>query len=142
MIIPDLNLLIYAYNRAAPEHNGARTWWENLLSGSEQVGIPWAVTIGFLRLMTNRAMLREPMPVNEVVARVQEWFEADNVATLNPGPRHWTLMSALVSKLGTAGNLITDVHLAALAIEHNAALHSNDADFSRFSGLRFVNPLT
>jgi toxin-antitoxin system PIN domain toxin len=141
MIIPDLNLLVYAYNRSAPEHENAKGWWERLLSGNDAVSVPWAVSLGFLRLMTNRLVLRDPMPVAEAVARVQEWFEADNVNTLNPGSRHWTILSTLLTKLGTAGNLVTDAHLAALAIEHNAELHSNDADFSRIPGPRVVNPL-
>jgi hypothetical protein len=141
MIIPDINLLVYAYNRRAPDHERARAWWERLLSGAEPIGVPWTVTLGFIRLMTHRAVLREPLPVTVALARVHEWFDAAIEVALNPGSRHWSILSALLAKLGTGGNLVTDVHLAALSIEHNAELHSNDADFARIPGLRLVNPL-
>lgn len=142
MIVPDLNLLVYAYNSGAANHVRARTWWEGLLSGAAPVGVPWAVALGFVRLMTSRAVLREPMPVSDAVARVAEWWAAENVAPLLPGSRHWPILSSLLRTLGTGASLVTDAHLAALAIEHHAELHSNDADFVRFPGLRVVNPLT
>ena len=141
MIIPDLNLLVYAYNGGAPNHARARTWWEGLLSGAAPVGLPWAVALGFVRLMTSRAVLLDPMPVGDAVARVSEWWGVENVAPLAPGPRHWPIFSSLLQTLGTGAHLVTDAHLAALAIEHQAELHSNDADFARFPGVRVVNPL-
>jgi uncharacterized protein len=141
MVIPDINLLIYAYNAAASLHERARRWWEELLSSDTPVGIPWVVPQGFIRLMTHRAVLRDPWPVAECTGRVDEWFAAPNVISLEPGPRHLMLLSTLLAAAGTGGNLVTDAHLAALAIEHNAELHSNDTDFARFSGLRLVNPI-
>ena len=141
MVIPDLNLIVYAYNRAAAEHVAAKAWWERLLSGEEAVAMPWIVIVGFLRLATHRSVLREPVPVAECLSIVDEWFEAPNMRFLEPGPRHWPILSELLRGLQVGGILVTDAHLAALAIEHNAELHSNDADFTRFSGLRWVNPL-
>jgi len=141
MVIPDPNLLIHAYNRSAPQHARAKAWWEGLLNGDAAVLMPWAVTLGFIRLMSHRAVLKDPMPVSECLARVQEWFTIGHVVPLDPGARHWTILSGLLAGLGVGGNLVTDAHLAALAIEHNAELHSNDADFARFAGLRVFNPL-
>lgn len=141
MIVPDVNLLIYAYNRDARDHDAARRWWEGLLSGSESVGLPWAVCCGFIRLMTHPAVLSTPLAPVRAVAHVQSWFDRPNVEALDPGPRHLEVLGRLLGDVGVAGNLTTDAHLAALAIEHQCVVHSNDADFARFPGLRWRNPL-
>lgn len=141
MTLPDLNLLIYAYNRAAPHHAAARSWWEGLLNGAEPVAVPWIVVVGFVRLMTHRAMLSPPLSPAIALVQVRTWFARSNVEPLEPGPRHLDLVDRLLSATGTGGNLTTDAHLAALAIEHQCELHSNDNDFARFPGLRWRNPL-
>lgn len=141
MIIPDVNLLVYAYNRDARDHAAARRWWEDLLSGSESVGLPWAVTCGFIRIMTHPAVLSTPLAPARAMAHVQSWFERTNVEALDPGPRHLEVLGRLLGAVGVGGNLTTDAHLAALAIEHRCVVHSNDADFARFPGLRWRNPL-
>lgn len=141
MILPDLNLLVYAYNRDAPHHAAAKAWWERLLSGSHPVGLPWAVACGFIRLMTHPAVLVTPLAPSPALAHVRSWFAQPIVEVLEPGPRHLELLERLFGHLGVAGNLTTDAHLAAIAIEYKAELHTNDADFSRFPGLRWRNPL-
>jgi toxin-antitoxin system PIN domain toxin len=141
MIVPDLNLLVYAHNQGAPHHLAARAWWEDLLNGTEPVAIPWVVTLGFLRLMTHRTVLVSPMRPVDAVAQARAWFARSNVERLEPGPQHLDLLDRLLTAAGTAGNLTTDAHLAALAIEHQCELHSNDTDFARFPGLRWRNPL-
>lgn len=141
MIVPDVNLLVYAYNRDAREHTKARAWWEGLLGGSDAVGLPWAVSLGFVRLMTHPAVLVKPLDPRRAVAHVRTWLDQPNVEVLDPGPRHLEVLSQLLGDLGVAGNLTTDAHLAAIAIEHQCELHSNDADFARFSGLRWRNPI-
>ena len=141
MILPDLNLVIYAHNADAPEHAASRAWWERLLNGDEPVVIPWAVALGFVRLMTHRAVLITPMGSSAAVAHVRSWFARSHVEAVEPGPRHLDILDRLLSAAGTAGNLTTDAHLAALAIEHQCELHSNDTDFARFPGLRWRNPL-
>ena len=141
MIVPDLNLLIYSYNRKAPQHEAARAWWEGLLNGAEPVAVPWVVVLGFVRLMTQRTMLATPMQPAIALAQVRAWFACPNVEELEPGPQHLDLLDRLLAAAGTAGNLTTDAHLAALAIEHQCELHSNDTDFARFPGLRWRNPL-
>ena len=141
MIVPDVNLLVYAYNRDARDHAAARAWWEELLSSSHAVGVPWAVGCGFLRLMTHPAVLARPLAPERAVAHVRSWLDRSNVEPLDPGPRHLEILGKLLGELGVAGNLTTDAHIAALAIEHQGEVHSNDADFARFPGLRWRNPL-
>jgi uncharacterized protein len=141
VIVPDLNLVVYAYNGDAPHHAVARAWWERLLNGTEPVAVPWVVVLGFLRLMTHRSVLIHPMSPASALAHVRAWFSQPNVEHLEPGPQHIDLLDRLLSAAGTAGNLTTDAHLAALAIEHQCELHSNDSDFARFPGLRWRNPL-
>lgn len=141
MIVPDVNLLVYAYNSGAPYHQTARPWLEQSLSGQEEVGFPWVVCLGFIRLMTHPAVLQKPMPAPKVLAIVKKWFTIPTVHALSPGPRHLVLMESLLKAAGTAASLTTDAHIAALCIEHQADLYSNDADMARFPGLRWTNPL-
>jgi toxin-antitoxin system PIN domain toxin len=141
VIVPDLNLLVYAYSAAARLHVRARAWWQDLLGGEEPVGLPWHVSVSFVRLMTSTALHRSPWTADQAIAAIEAWHACPNTLVIDPGPRHLALLRALLAEAGAAGNLTTDAHLAALAIEHNATLHSNDADFGRFSGLRWVNPL-
>ncbi len=141
MIVPDLNLLIYAYNEGAPEHAPARRWWEDLLNGTERVGVPWVVAIGFVRLLAIRGVRADPATPEQILDYVQEWFAFPHVAPLNPGVEHMTLFRRALAVAGAGGNLATDAHIAALAIEYQAEVHSNDADFARFPGLRWRNPL-
>ena len=140
MIVPDINLVVYAYNEDAPFHGAAKEWWERCLSGTEPVGIAWAVVLGFVRLMSNRRVLAMPMPAREAAEECRRWLLQPNVRVVVPGPTHMDILTGLLT--GPVGpNLVTDAHLAALAIEHQAELHSNDGDFSRFSGLVWRNPI-
>lgn len=142
MIVPDVNLLIYAHDVAAKLHEPAREWWEDLLNRQQPVGLPWAVTLGFVRLVTHASVLRRPLAPDEALARVEGWFAEPSVRVLDPGPRHLVILGQLFSATGVAGRLTTDTHLAAIAIEYQAALCSNDSDFNRFPGLRWEDPLS
>ena len=141
MILPDLNLLLYAYNSEARCHDAAKAWWEGLLNGSTAVGLAWVTALGFVRLTTHRQVMTNPLPVAAACAHVRSWLAHPNVSILHPGDRHAEILFALLETLGTAGNLTTDAHLAALAIEYQAELQSTDADFVRFPGLRWSNPI-
>ncbi|HVZ75119.1 MAG TPA: type II toxin-antitoxin system VapC family toxin [Polyangia bacterium] len=141
MIVPDVNLLVYAYLSAIREHAGAKAWWERILNSATPVGLAMPVLFGFVRLTTNRRVHEPPLAVEAALGHVESWLARPRVRLLLPGPRHLEIAFALLRRLGTAANLTTDVQLAALAVEHQAELHSNDADFARFSGLRWVNPL-
>lgn len=141
MIVPDVNLLIHAYNTRSPSHSAARRWWGELLGSTRPVGMAWVAMLGFIRISTHRHILGDPLAVATACGHVRAWLSQPYVAVLHPGDRHAEILFGLLERLGTAGNLTTDAHLAALAIEHQAELHSTDADFERFPGLRHVNPL-
>lgn len=141
MIIPDINVLVHAYNAGSRVHSKARAWWELTLSSPEPVGLPWAVVLGFVRITTHARILTNPLPVATACALAESWLAQPQVLLVHPGERHAALVFDLLRRLGSAGNLTTDAHLAALAIEHQADLHSTDADFARFPGLRWRNPV-
>jgi hypothetical protein len=141
MIIPDLNLLVYAYNESAPLHPKARAFWERSLSRDLPIGLPWAVILGFVRLTTHPRVLTEPLSPADALDRVDAWFSRSAVRILEPGPQHLVIVRRLFEATGVAASLTTDTHLAALAIENQAELCSNDSDFGRFPGLRWRNPL-
>jgi toxin-antitoxin system PIN domain toxin len=142
MIIVDVNLLVYAHNRAAPLHQRARQWWEGVITRQQPVGLAWAVAFGFVRLVTHPAVLQTPLAPLDAMTRVRGWLDQPEVRIIEPGPRHLELVEELFRATGVGGSLTTDTHLAAIAIEHQAELHSNDSDFGRFRGLRWVNPLS
>ena len=141
MLIPDINILVHAYNSNSPRHALARRWWEVTLHEPRPVGMPWVTALGFIRIMTHRGILENPMHVGDAVRRVRAWLRHPAVQVLTPGDQHADILFGLLVHVGTAGNLTTDAHLAALAIEYQAELVSTDADFARFPGLRWFNPL-
>lgn len=141
MIAPDVNLLVYAFDEESPSHERARIWLESVLSGTESIGFAWNVLLGFLRISTSRRALPKPLTIEQTLDLVGLWLAQPNVAIIEPGPRHFELLSGLLLSVGTAGNLATDAHLAAIALEHGADVYSADADFGRFTRLRWHNPL-
>lgn len=141
MIIPDVNLLVYAVNRDAPQHRRAKAWLESAISGPETVGMSWNVLLAFIRLTTRAGLLRSPLSPEAALDLVELWLEQPSVTAVSPGPAHLSILRELVSGIGTAGNLTSDAHLAAIAIEHGAELHSSDTDFRRFPRLIWRNPL-
>jgi toxin-antitoxin system PIN domain toxin len=141
VIIPDINLLIYAYDSTSPWHDRASKWWASRLSGSTPIGLPWIVVLGFIRLWTNPRVFANPMPTTTAAAHVESWLDRRIVRIVNPGPRHAEFLFSLLRSPGIAGNLTTDAHLAALALEFHATIHTADTDFLRFPGVKWVNPL-
>ena len=141
MKLLDVNLLIYAVNRNAPLHRAARVWLERSLAGPETIGFSWNVLVAFLRLTTRPGLFQRELRVDTAFQVIHSWLEQPVVAIVHPGERHGRLLQDLLGSLGTGGNLTSDAHLAALAIEHGAELCSCDADFDRFPGLRWRNPL-
>lgn len=141
MIVPDLNLLIYAVNEESPYHGRAKSWWEGKLNSDQRIGLPWVVLLGFLRLTTSPRVFASPLSPRAAWELIDQWFELPQTTILNPGSQHTSILRTLILENGTAGNLTTDAHLAALCIEHRAALHTADNDFSRFASLRWHNPL-
>jgi uncharacterized protein len=139
--LPDVNLFVYAYDEFAPQHESAREWLEDLLSGSETVAFAWVALIGFVRLTTSRQRFGSPWSVEQALDVIDSWLAQPVATVVHPTSRHAAVLRDLLVPLGAGGNLTSDAHLAALAIEHGATLCSHDNDFSRFAGLRWVDPL-
>ncbi len=141
MKLLDLNLLLYAVNQDAAQHQRAKAWLEAALAGAETVALPWTVLLGFLRVSTHPRLFEAPLTPERATEIVDGWLARPNVVTLNPGDGHWAILRSLLSQTGTAGNLTTDSHLAAMAIENGCELCSTDSDFARFRRVRWVNPI-
>jgi hypothetical protein len=141
MILVDANLLLYAEDSLSEHHDAARIWWDAQLSGSDPVGLCWPVLSAFIRIGTNARLHQRPLTLKEAAERVQSWFNQPCVRVIQPSDQHWTLFQQMLRSGNAVGNLVSDAHLAALAVEHNCVLHSTDADFSRFRGLKWKNPI-
>jgi len=141
VIIPDVNLLLYAYDSSSKPHALARDWWQQVLSGSEPVRLAWVTVLGFVRISTHTRVFARPLSLAEATEVVDAWWTQPVVDVIEPGPRHWSILAGLLRSAGKAANLTTDAHLAALAIEHGGKVCSSDSDFRRFPDLRFENPL-
>ncbi|MEI6076701.1 MAG: type II toxin-antitoxin system VapC family toxin [Verrucomicrobiota bacterium] len=141
MILPDINLLLYAHNLRAANHKKARYWWNQCLQGHEGVALAWVVILGFVRITTHPAVFERPMTVEAAVGRVEQWLSLPHIHLVHPPQSHFQTLSTLLKKIGTAGNLTIDAHLAALAIERGLILQTTDADFARFPRLKWHNPL-
>jgi len=142
MIIPDTNLLLFAVNEHYEQHDSARNWWKETLYHRE-VGLPLVVQLGFLRIGCNERIFHPPASVFLLIERLELWLALPNVRSIEPGPRHYTLMSSLLEsrKNSYPGSRLTDFHLAALAMEHRATLCSNDQGFADYAGLTWDDPL-
>ncbi len=141
MKLPDVNLLLYALDEASPHHIRARPWLEGVLSGTEPVGFAWSVLLAFLRLSTRAQLFANPLTPAEAFDVIDGWLAQPSALVVDPTERHLAILRGLVEASGTAGNLTSDAHLAALAIEHGGEVCSADTDFARFRGLRWNNPL-
>ena len=141
MILVDANLLIYAVDRDSPHHSRARRWLEETLSGAEWVGFPWIAVLAFLRVTTHPAVMRKPLACDDAIAYVDGWLHQPFVKPIGPVEQHWPILRSLLKASGAAGNLTSDAHLAALAIEHGCSVASADNDFRRFAGVTHLNPL-
>jgi toxin-antitoxin system PIN domain toxin len=141
MILLDANLLIYAVNQDSPVNRKAKSWLESAISGPDTVGFSWNVLLAFLRLTTRPGLFRNSLPLETAFDLVASWLDQPSATVIHAGPRHLQIMRELLLPIGTGGNLTSDAHLAALAIEHGAELCSADSDFARFEGLKWSNPL-
>ena len=140
MKIVDLNVLLYAVNENSVHHRTASRWWHEATNGEEPIGLPWIVLLGFLRLSTSPAVFPRPLEPDVAFRTVDTWLSLPVVRLVREKDEHWEILRRLLAEAGTAGNLATDAHLAALAISHGAVLVSSDNDFSRFKGLRWESP--
>lgn len=140
MKLVDVNVLIYAVNSDAEQHEASRQWLEAALSGTEPVGLTWGVILAFLRITTRRGIYQRPLAVADALAYVDSWLDQPPVELVAPGPNHWAILRSLIAAAGAGGNLTSDAHLAAHALEGGWTLVSTDRDFRRFTGLDVLNP--
>lgn len=141
MILVDANLLLYAVNSAAAQHEAARLWLDATLSGTEEAGFAWPVILAFMRISTHPGLFPRPLSISAAAAKMEAWLGQPVARVLDPGTGHWTRLAEVLRQTQCAGNLIQDAHLATLAMEYGARLCSTDADFSRFPKLNWRNPL-
>ena len=113
MIVPDINLLLYAHDSASRRHQAARAWWEALMNGTETVGLPWIAILGFIRISTHAKILDNPLDVGGACRRVRSWLDRPQTALIHPGTRHADILFGLIEAVGTPGDLTPDAHLAA-----------------------------
>lgn len=133
-------MLVNAVNERAAQQVEAHAWLEAALGGGEPVGIAWNVALAYLRLTTNPSIFAEPKPAEEAAGDLEGWLNEPHVVVIEPTRRHLPLLRGLLSSTGTAGKLVNDAHLAALALEHDATVVSFDRDFGRFEGVRWRLP--
>jgi toxin-antitoxin system PIN domain toxin len=141
VILPDANLLLYAEDTLSPQHRVAVEWWDGCLSGTESVCLCWPVVNAFIRIATNVRLHTRPLTLDEARERVSSWFAQPCVRLVKPTEIHWRILQEQLVASAASGNLVSDAHLAALAVEHACVLYSTDRDFARFPALKWVNPL-
>ena len=137
MKLPDVNVLVHAGNPQAAQHRLARAWLTEAGNGREALALTWIVLLGFIRLCTRAGIYERPLAVAQAMASVRGWLAAPAALVVQPGPQHLDILAALLTRAGTAGNLTTDAHIAAVAVEHGATVVSFDRDFDRFEGVPF-----
>ena len=140
MILPDANILLYAVNEASDQHGLALKALEEGFDGPRGVGFAWVAMLAFIRLSTRTGIFPMPLSVEDALGVAQEWMGHPMAQVLHPTDRHREMLGRLLVAAGTAGNLTTDAHLAALAMEHDATILSFDRDFARFEGVQWISP--
>lgn len=136
MRLHDVNVLVHAANVALTSHGGASRWLSESIDSGEGLMLAWVALLGFIRITTRPSICSKPLPTASALAVVDDWLQAPGARVVHPGPRHAALLGRLLTAAGTAGNLTTDAHLAALAKEHGAVVGTFDRDFSRLAGIR------
>jgi uncharacterized protein len=141
VILVDANILLYAEDELNPQHVIAREWWDAQLSGASPVCLCWSVLCAFIRIGTNPRVFERPLTLNQAIARVQSWLDQPCTRLIYPTERHWTVLQPMLIEGQALGNLVSDAHLAALAVQHGCELMSTDRDFARFPTVKWTNPL-
>jgi toxin-antitoxin system PIN domain toxin len=140
MILPDVNILLYAYDKGSRFHSPAAAWLEAILS-EKQVALSWQTITGFIRIFTHPSILKNPVTIEQAVGIVRRWLELDNVHLVFLDKKNWPEFADVLVESGATGNLVMDAHLAAMATSCGARLATTDRDFRRFSGIRIFDPL-
>ena len=141
MVLPDVNVLVYAHREDSAQHAGCREWVEAVINGNEAFGLSELVLSAFVRVVTHPKVFAKPSPLADALEFTEQLRARPNGIPVAPGPRHWDIFRALCIQAGAKGNLVPDAYLAAMAIESGCEWISTDRDFSRFKGLRWRHPL-
>jgi toxin-antitoxin system PIN domain toxin len=141
LILVDANILLYAEDYLSAFHQQARKWWDDQLSGNKPVCLCWAVLSAFIRISTNPRVFENPLSLEQAQSRIQSWIDQPCTRIIRPTDQHWTTFQRMLADGQAVANLVTDAHIAALALEHGCTVASTDADFTRFPKLKWVNPL-
>lgn len=137
----DANILLYAIDEASPFHQAASDWLTAQLNGARRVGFPWQSLVAFMRISTNERASAHPLAPEQAVGFIADWLEPEVSWIPVEGPGHGRILSDLITRYQLRGSVVSDAHLAALAIEHGLEICSNDSDFARFSEVRWLNPV-
>jgi toxin-antitoxin system PIN domain toxin len=142
VLVPDVNVLIYAHREDAhPDHARFASWVTALATGPEPFALSVLALVGLVRIVTNPRIFKRPSTLDEVVAFATELVRRPTARLVAPGPRHWELVTDLCQETGATGKLVADAQDAAVAIEHGCTLVTTDGDFARFRKLRWQHPL-
>lgn len=141
MICPDVNLLLYASFSAFPRHQPAKSWWNRTLSSAQSVSLGHVVIMGFIRIATNARVFAAPLTIDRAIRVVDGWLAQPNVKLIAPSESHWDHYKIMLTKGTVGGNLTTDAHIAALALDYGLVVYSTDTDFARFPKVKWINPL-
>jgi hypothetical protein len=141
LILVDANILLYAEDRSSPRHDAARQWWDSQLSGDDPVALCWTVILAFVRIATNARVFERPLGLGEAASRVESWLDQPCTRIIRPTRGHWQVLQGMLRDAQAVAALVTDAHLAALAVEHGCTLCSTDADFAKFPRLKWRNPM-
>ena len=142
MILVDANILLYSEDTLSDHHEAARSWWDQQLSGKDAVCLCWPVLSAFIRIGTNARLHRRPLTLSEAIDRIQSWLDQPCARLITPTENHWPVFQRMLRRGNASGNLVSDAHLAALAVEHGCELASSDSDYARFPDLHWRNPLS
>lgn len=141
MILVDVNLLLYIKGADMPQHDRAASWFERAVGDRTRIGLPWQSLLGFVRIITSARLCSQPLSIAHAWQQVEEWLALPGVWIPEPTEHHAKVLGELLLSANVSGNLVPDAHLAAIAVEHGLVVCSTDADFARFPGVRWVNPL-
>jgi uncharacterized protein len=141
MVLPDVNVLVYAHREDAAHHAACRAWLEDVVNGNESFGISELVLSGFVRIATHPKVFAKPSPLADALEFSEQLRSQPNCVPVAPGRRHWDIFRTLCVEAAVKGNLVPDAFLAAIAIEAGCEWITTDRDFARFKGLRWRHPV-
>jgi toxin-antitoxin system PIN domain toxin len=141
VILVDANLLIYSVVEGLPQHEAARTWLDEKINGFAPVGLPWPSLMAFVRITTNPRVFPKPLGVDQAWSVVEAWLGCPKVWVPRETDDHAAIVKHLLPFAPAGANMVPDLHLAALALGHGLIVCSTDADFARFTPVRWENPL-